>query len=122
MAIEFLRTTWPVMIDEGRGRFLMLNLQGLSHQQWLDDPQWSLHRGLSALRGLPVPLWFLQRAGQQLSDWGLPGDPPILTEHLEAQFGWMMEASPVEEEWRPRYPDDSGLDMSPSLRRLHGAS
>jgi len=122
VAIEFLRTTWPLMVDQGHGRFLMLNLQGLSYEQWLDDPQWSLHRGLSALRGLPVPLWFLQRAGQQLSEWDLPGDPPILTEHLEAQFGWMLETSPVEDEWRRRYPDESGLDMSPSLRRLHGAS
>jgi hypothetical protein len=121
VAVEFLRTVWPIMVDQHRGRFLILNLKGLSHQQWLEDPEWSLHRGLSVLRGLPVPLWFLQQAGQHLSDWELPGDPPILTEHLEAQFGWMLEASPVEAEWRARYPDDSGLDMSPSLRRLHGA-
>ena len=39
----------------------------------------SLHRGLAALRVLPVPLWFLQLADQGLSDWGLLGDPPILT-------------------------------------------
>ncbi|WP_163989009.1 hypothetical protein [Pyxidicoccus caerfyrddinensis] len=122
VAVEFLRTVWPIMVDERRGRFLILNLQGLSHQRWLEDPEWSLHRGLSALRGLPVPLWFLQLAGQQLSDWELRGDPPILTEHVDAQFGWMIEAPPVEGEWRARYPDDSGLDMSPSLRRLHGTS
>jgi hypothetical protein len=121
VAVEFLRTIWPVMIDQHRGRFLILNLQGLSHEQWLENPEWSLHRGLAFLRGLPVPLWFLQLAGQQLSDWNLPGDPPILTEHVDAQFGWMLEASPIQAEWRARYPDDSGLEMSPSLRRLHGA-
>lgn len=119
VAVEFLRTTWPVMVDQRLGRFLVLNLQGLDHQHWLEEPGWSLHRGLAALRGLPVPLWFLQRADQGLSDWGLPGDPPILTEHVDAQFGWMMEGHPDAAEWRARYPDDSGLDMSSALRRLH---
>jgi len=68
---------------------------------------------------LPVPLWFLQLADQTLSDWGLLGDPPILTEHVEAQFGWMLEAHPDPAEWRARYPDDSGLDVSAALRALH---
>jgi hypothetical protein len=107
------------MVDQGWGRFLVLNLQGLTYQQWQKDPAWSLHRGLAALRGLPVPLWFLQRADQGLSDWGLLGDPPILTEHVDAQFGWMLEAHPDASEWRARYPDDSGLEVSPALRQLH---
>lgn len=119
VAVEFLRTTWPVMVAQGRGRFLLLNLQGLSRQHWTDDPAWSLHRGLATLRGLPVPLWFLQRADQGLSDWELSGDPPILTEHVDAQFGWMLEAHPDVAEWRARYPEDSGLEMSPALRREH---
>ena len=58
-------------------------------------------------------------ADQGLSDWGLVGDPPILTEHVDAQFGWMLEAYPGEEERRARYPDDSGLEVSPALRKLH---
>ena len=119
VAVEFLRTVWPVMVDQQRGRFLVLNLQGLTYQQWQEDPAWSLHRGLAALRGLPVPLWFLQLADQGLSDWGLLGDPPILTEHVDAQFGWMFEAHPDAAEWRARYPDDSGLEVSPALRKLH---
>jgi hypothetical protein len=119
VAVEFLRTTWPVMVDQGRGRFLLLNLQGLSYRQWQEAPGWSLHRGLATLRGLPVPLWFLQSADQGLSDWGLPGDPPILTEHVEAQFGWMLEAHPEAAAWRARYPDDCGLDVAPALRELH---
>ncbi len=118
VAVEFLRSIWPVMVDQGRGRFLILNLQGLSQRQWKANPSWSLHRGLAALRGLPVPLWFLQQGDQGLSDWGLPGDPPILTEHVDAQFGWMLEAHPDPTEWRARYPDDSGLDVSASLRAL----
>ncbi|UYW27485.1 hypothetical protein OKC48_02810 [Methylorubrum extorquens] len=119
VAVEFLRSTWPVMVDQGRGRFLLLNLQGLTHQQWQEDSAWSLHRGLAALRGLPVPLWFLQLSDQQLSDWELPGDPPILTEHVDAQFGWMLEAHPDPAAWRAQYPDDSGLEVSPTLRKLH---
>jgi hypothetical protein len=119
VAVEFVRTTWPIMVDQGHGRFLILNLQGLDHQRWSEDPEWSLHRGLAVLRGLPVPLWVLQLGDQGISDWGLPGDPPILTEHVEAQFGWMMEAHPDVAEWRARYPDDSGLELSPALRGLH---
>jgi hypothetical protein len=119
VAVEFLRTIWPVMVDQRRGRFLVLNLQGLTYQQWQEDPAWSLHRGLATLRGLPVPLWFLQLADQGLSDWGLLGDPPILTEHVDAQFGWMLETHPDAAEWRARYPDDSGLEVSSALRKLH---
>jgi hypothetical protein len=118
VAIEFLCTTWPVMVNEGRGRFLALNLQGVSRQEWLQDPRWSLHRGLAVLRGLPVPLWFLQLADQGLSTWELLGDPPILTEHVEAQFGWMIETHPVAAEWRALYPQHSGLNISPDLIRL----
>lgn len=121
VAVEFLCTTWPKMVGQGRGRFLVLNLKGLTYQQWQEDPAWSLHRGLAALRGLPVPLWFLQLADQALSDWGLLGDPPILTEHADAQFGWMVEVHPDAAEWRALYPDDSGLEISPALRELHQA-
>lgn len=119
VAVEFLRTIWPLMVDHGRGRFLILNLQGLSHQQWIEDPSWSLHRGLAALRGLPVPLWVLQSGDQRISNWGLPGDPPILTEHVDAQFGWMLETHPDAAEWRALYPEDSGLDFSSDLRKLY---
>ena len=56
---------------------------------------------------------------KDLSDWGLPGDPPILTEHVDAQFGWMLEAHPDPAEWRARYPDDSGLDIDAALRKIH---
>jgi hypothetical protein len=42
VAMEFLRTTWPVIVDQRRGRFLVLNLQGVSKQRWIDDPGWSL--------------------------------------------------------------------------------
>jgi len=119
VALEFLRSVWPVMVDQGRGRFLALNLQGLPEARWRQDPAWSLHRGLAALHALPVPLWFLQRADQGLSDWGLPGDPPILTEHVDAQFDWMLEAHPDAVAWRAAYPDDSGLAFSPALRALH---
>ncbi len=118
VAVEFLRTRWPVLVDQHQGRFLLLNLQGLSKQQWSDDPRWSMHRGLVHLLASPVPIWLLQVADQGLSAWGLPHDPPILTEHMEAQFGWMLESYPDPDIWRAQYPQDSGLDFSPSLLRL----
>jgi hypothetical protein len=120
VALEFLRTRWPVMVNEGRGRFLVLNLQGVSKDQWIENPRWSFHRGLIALRGTPVPIWFLQLANQELSSWDLPRDPPILTEHVEAQFGWMIEVYPDAAQWRAQYPRDSGLNISAALLRLLG--
>ena len=70
------------------------------------------------LRSTPVPLWFLQLADQGLSSWRLPNDPPILTEHMEAQFGWMLEAYPDVDVWRAKYPADSRLEFSASLLQL----
>jgi hypothetical protein len=117
VAIEFLRTRWPIMVDEGYGRFLALNLRGLSYPTWTDHPQLSLQRGLVAIR-TPVPLWLIQVADQDVSSWELPGDPPILTEHMEAQFGWLTEMYSEPDDERARYPDDSGLQVSAALRRL----
>ena len=37
---------------------------------------------------------------------------PILTEHVDAQFCWMLEAHPDQAERRARYLEDSGLGMS----------
>jgi hypothetical protein len=122
VAIEFIRTVWPIMVDQGLGRFLVLNLQGLHFEEWLSDGRWSLHRGLIALRSLPVPLWLLQRGGQEVSTWMLPGDRPIFTEHVDAQFGWMWEADLSPNDWLKRYPADSGLDVSTAVRHvLEGA-
>jgi hypothetical protein len=117
VAIEFLRTRWPIMVDEGYGRFLALNLRELPHSTWIGHPQLSLQRGLAAIR-TPVPLWLIQVADQDVSSWKLPGDPPILTEHMKAQFSWLFEAYPEPNSERARYPEDSGLHVSVALRRL----
>jgi hypothetical protein len=101
---------------------LVLNLQGFSKDQWIEHPQWSFHRRLAALRGTPVPVWFLQLANRELSYWDLPRDPPILTEHVEAQFGWMIETYPEAAQWRAQFSRDSGLTMSAALLRLLGSS
>jgi hypothetical protein len=117
VAIEFLRTRWPTMVEEGYGRFLALNLRGLSHDTWTGHAQLSLQRGLTATR-TPVPLWLIQLADQDVSSWELPGDPPILTEHMEAQFAWLTEMYRDPDIERARYPEDSGLHVSVALRRL----
>jgi hypothetical protein len=121
VAVEFFRTSWPTMVEEHRGRFLALNLRGHTSRSFADATDMSLQRGLVALGSLPVPLWLLQLAGQDASSWGLPGDRPILTEHVDAQFGWLMEAWYDPGEARAVYPGDSGLAVSPALRRLLGA-
>jgi hypothetical protein len=93
VAIEFLRTRWCTLVDQRYGRFLALNLRELSQEVWASHPGLSLQRGIAAIR-MPVPVWVLQLAGQGVSSWALPGDPPILTEHLEGQFAWMAEIYP----------------------------
>ena len=51
----------------------------------------------------------------------MPGDRPILTEHVDAQFGWLMEAWDDPDEAQALYPADSGLAVSAPLRHLLGA-
>jgi hypothetical protein len=53
---------------------------------------------------------------------GSATDPPILTEHVEAQFGWMIETYPDAAQWRAQFSRDSGLTMSAALLRLLGSS
>ena len=38
-------------------------------------------------------MWIIQLAGQDVDFWPLIGEVPIFTEHTQAQFGWMLEAS-----------------------------
>lgn len=64
---------------------------------------------------LPVPLWIIQHAEQDAEFWPLIGEVPILTEHAEAQFGWMIEDSFDRQEAQGRYARDSGLRLAPAL-------
>jgi hypothetical protein len=116
VALEFLRTEWPILVDQS-GRLLALNCRGLSRETFAGDEQLSLHRGLLAIR-LPVPLWVIQTAGQAVETWGLPGDPPIFTEHTPNQFSWMMEIFVERSVMQARYAQDSGLELSTALQRL----
>jgi len=117
VALEFLRTEWPVLVDEGGGRLLALNCRPLTEESFATAEELSLHRGLLAIR-LPVPLWAIQTAGQAVESWGLPGDPPIFTEHSSNQFSWMMEAFVERSGMHARYAEDSGLELAPALQRL----
>jgi hypothetical protein len=117
VAVEFLRTEWPGMVDERRGRFLALSLRDINRDQWTNAAQLSLHRGLLSVR-TPVPVWIIQSAGQRVETWGLPADHPIFTEYLSDQFAWMLEISLGREEQQARFPDDSGLAFSAALRAV----
>jgi hypothetical protein len=123
VAIEWLHTTWPVMVDQKRGDLLAINCQTLTAELWSTKEEVSLHRGLACIR-TPGPLWFLQLAGQEVENWPLVGERPIFTEHTKDQFAWMMEAWFEPRESQSRYPVDCGLDLSPELveciRKLAG--
>ena len=116
VAFEWYRVVWPVMVEQGRGDFLVINCQRWTAEQWITHERLSLFRGLAAMRA-PVPMWFLQLAGQDVENWPLVGNRPIFTEHVSSQFGWMMEIS-LGPEAQERYPSDSGLEFSDELAAM----
>ena len=116
VAMEWLRVEFPQYIERKRGDFMAINCQRLSREAWENNEEVSLHRGLAAMRTrLSVPLWIIQMADQDVEHWPLIGEVPIFTEHLEAQFAWMIEASFERRESQQRYPEDSGLILAPAL-------
>jgi hypothetical protein len=117
VAFEWLRTQWPIMVEQRRGDFIVLNCQQLTKELWSSAVEVSLQRGLSSVRATG-PLWFLQSAGQEVETWPLVGDRPIFTQHVRDQFGWLMELFPEEQASQSQYPADSGLDLSPELTEL----
>ena len=117
VALEWYRVVWPVMVEQGSGDFLVINCQRWTAEQWISDERLSLIRGLAAMRS-PVPMWFLQLAGQEVENWPMVGNRPIFTEHVSSQFAWMMEISLGPEEAQERYPSDSGLKFSDELAAM----
>ena len=116
VAMEWLRVEYPQFVERGRGDFLAINCQRVSREAWKSGEEVSLHRGLAAMRSrLPVPLWIIQTADQDVEFWPLIGDTPIFTEHVEAQFGWMLEGAYDRRDSQARYQDDSGLILAPAL-------
>jgi hypothetical protein len=115
VASEWLRVEYPQLVDRRRGDFLAINCQRCSRGVWETAEELSLHRGLAGMRSrLPVPLWIIQEAGQDVEFWPLVGDVPIFTEHVSAQFAWMLEAAFDRGEAQRRYPTDSGLVLAPA--------
>jgi hypothetical protein len=121
VALEFFRTWWPLMVEERYGTFLAINCRDINRDEWTSAEQLSLHRGLLSVRA-PVPVWIIQNAGQQVENWGLPGDRPIFTEYLPDQFTWMDEAFLDQRGMQARFPADSGLQFSTALRTVCEAS
>jgi hypothetical protein len=118
VAMEWLRVEFPQYLERKRGNFMAINCQRLSREVWENNEEVSLHRGLAAMRTrLPVPLWIIQMAEQDVEDWPLIGEVPIFTEHLSAQFSWMLEASFDRRESQQRYPEDSGMILAPALAK-----
>jgi hypothetical protein len=116
VAMEWLRVEYPQFLDRRRGDFMAINCQRLSQEQWETRDEVSLHRGLAAMRArLPVPLWIIQRADQNVDTWPLMGEVPVFTEHVEAQFGWMLEAAFDRREAQRHYAQASGMLLAPAL-------
>jgi hypothetical protein len=115
VALEWVRTEWPLMLRHKKGNFVAIDCRKLTRQQWEEDTSLSLFRGMAALR-LPCPLWFVQSAGQQIETWPLVGERPIFTEHVQGQFPWMWDIFYNRSEMQTRYEQTSGLELSKQLR------
>lgn len=116
VAMEWLRVEWPHFLERNRGDYLAINCQRVSKEIWTSREEVSLHRGLVAMR-LSTPLWIIQAGDQDVESWPLMGEMPIFTEHVSAQFAWMMEISFERSEAQQRYPEDSGLILSSELKK-----
>lgn len=114
-AIEWRETLVPLLADANLGDMTLIDLRGLSREAWEGQPALSLSRGISALRLPPRPVWFLQRAGQNVDRWGLPEDHPIFTEHVEHQFAWMVFEGRLAPDWPAAYAERCGFRLSDAL-------
>lgn len=85
VALEWLRTEWPVMVESGSGDFVVLDCKQFIKEVWTEAIELSLHRGLTSIR-TSGPLWLLQLAGQDVETWPFVGERPIFTQHLPDQF------------------------------------
>ncbi|RCG30734.1 hypothetical protein DQ384_12125 [Sphaerisporangium album] len=112
VAYEFLRSEWPSVAGDRR-RYLAVDCRDVRPGLWAGDERLSLQRGLLAVR-TPVPVWIVQRAGQEVDTWPIPGDHPIFTEHFPGQFSWMAG----ERDDRAAPSPGSGLEFSPALAAM----
>lgn len=116
VAMEWLRVEYPQFVAQRGYDFLAINCQRFTKTAWENAEEVSLHRGLAAMRErLPVPLWIIQQAGQDIESWPLVGEVPIFTEHAKAQFGWMVETSFDRQESQRKYVEDSRMILAPAL-------
>jgi hypothetical protein len=113
-AIEWRAVLLPLMKEHDLGDMALIDLRGLTPESWREEAGLSMARGIAALRSPPIPIWFIQHAGQRADNWEMPGDRPIFTQYMGDQFSWMFEASEFLD-WPNAYVDRCGLLMSPEL-------
>ncbi|MEP6949912.1 MAG: hypothetical protein ABI863_11580 [Ginsengibacter sp.] len=119
VALEWLRTEWPLIDKKYWGDFIMIDCRNIDNENWETNLELSLLRGLANIL-TPVPVWFIQLQGQDVDTWRLVGDRPIFTEYFPNQFSWMLHGgfSLDRRIMQTRYPANSGLNLSEELRNL----
>ena len=94
VALEWLQVEFIEHLADKKGDFLVIDCRRLTKKEWEDAEEISMYRGLAAMRArLPIPIWTIQPAGQDVETWPQMGEFPIFTEHTDAQFGWMRQCS-----------------------------
>ena len=86
-ALEWRDHLEPLLCGHNKGtafenQAAFIDLRGVTEQQWMTDPGWTVARALVSLR-LPYPLLVRQIADQGVESWPLicAVDAPIFTQH-----------------------------------------
>jgi len=114
IAIEWLVTIYPTLADTNMQDMILIDLRGHTKESWMTTPELALVRGISAMAMPPVPLWFIQKAGQHIERWGISEQSPIFTEYQESQFIWMLPGF-LGDSWVYHYVTDTDMTLSPAL-------
>lgn len=105
VAIEWQWGVLPMLRGGDFTNAILVDLRGLTRDEWQTSPRASALRGLAALRTAEQPIWLIQRPDQHVDTWGIAGDRPIFTEYDARQFGWLSEAT-LGEGWQEAYLRD----------------
>jgi len=120
-ACEWNRTIVPALVGDHRyGSFFCIDYRNLTEQMWARDEAYMVIRGINRVR-TQVPLWFLQGEDQRVDEWKTMGTNPVLTQHVERQWDWMMEAL-QEPDWPANFQSDCKVKFSQKLSEACAAT
>jgi hypothetical protein len=119
-ALEWYRTILVWYLSMEYGDQIVIDIRGLTRDQWSSHPSVSHMRGMTQLPA-DCPIWVLQEAGQNAHEWPHLDELPLLTEHLVSQFEWMQLVY-LASTWPVLYDGLADLTMTDRLKRAFWSS